>query len=134
LNGSTRARRRRINAGFTLLEVLIALLVVAVSLAAIGSLMAATVRGERSIDQHLALVATARAAVTALPGHDLDVGTLAGSLVGHDWQVDVSPITGFAASPSKPTKWVPRRVIVRVQAIGGPVLEIATVRLQRTRQ
>jgi general secretion pathway protein I len=114
------------------LEVLVALLVVAVSLSAIGSLMATTVRGVRSIDQHLALVATARAAVTALPGRDLNVGQQAGSMGGHDWQVDVSPVTNFRVPPSKRAKWVPQRIIVRVQAAGGPALEVATVQLRRT--
>ena len=48
-------------AGFTLIEVLVALAVVAVSLSAIGSLIAATIRGARSVDAHLALIETARA-------------------------------------------------------------------------
>ena len=43
--------RRRAVAGFTLIEVLVALSVVAVALAAIGSLIATTVRGTRSIDR-----------------------------------------------------------------------------------
>ena len=43
--------RRHGEAGFTLIEVLVALAVLAVALAAIGSLMATTVRGTRSIDR-----------------------------------------------------------------------------------
>ena len=46
--------------GFTLIEVLVALAVVAVSLSAIGSLIAVTVRGARAVGGQLALVETAR--------------------------------------------------------------------------
>ena len=47
--------RRKGTEGFTLVEVLVALAVVAISLSAIGSLVAVTVRGVRSVGGHLAL-------------------------------------------------------------------------------
>ena len=59
-SASTSSSKRAGSAGFTLIEVLVALAVVAVSLSAIGSLIAVTVRGARSIGGHLALVETAR--------------------------------------------------------------------------
>ena len=46
----------RRDAGFTIIEVLIALAIVAVSIVAIGSLMATNVRGVRSLEQHVALM------------------------------------------------------------------------------
>ena len=52
--------RTRGTEGFTLIEVLVALSVVAVTLSAIGSLIAVTIRGARSVSGHLALVETAR--------------------------------------------------------------------------
>ena len=45
---------QRGNAGFTLIEVLVALAVVAASLAAIGTLIATSVRGARAVEQHVA--------------------------------------------------------------------------------
>ena len=48
------------DAGFTLIEALVALALVAVLLAAIGPLIASSMRGVRSVEQHGALVATAR--------------------------------------------------------------------------
>ena len=63
-------RRTRGTEGFTLIEVLVALSVVAVTLSAIGSLIAVTTRGARSVSGHLALVETARSIMTGLPGRD----------------------------------------------------------------
>src|SRR5437764_15226471 len=62
--------RRNASAGFTLIEVLVALAVVSVSLAAIGSLIAVTRRGVRSIGLHRTLVESARAVMTALDARD----------------------------------------------------------------
>jgi len=56
--------------GFTLVEVLVALSVVAISLAAIGSLIAVTTRGARAVGLHLTLVETARSITTGLPDRD----------------------------------------------------------------
>src|ERR1041385_6680056 len=81
---------RRAIAGFTLIEVLVALAVVAVSLAAIGSLIAVTTRGARAVGLHLTLVETARSIVTGLPDRDqLVPGNFSGEAAGHRWRVDV---------------------------------------------
>ena len=126
----------RAQAGFTLIEVVVALAVVAVSLAAIGSLMATTVRGMRAVDTRLALIETARAIETSLPDrNELKIGNVAGELADHRWRVDVLPfLTGnIAAQQSNP--WVPQTVIIRVQSPTGAIIEIDTVRLrQRTSQ
>ncbi len=53
------------DAGFTILEVLIALAVVAVSIVAIGSVMSTNVRGVRLLEQHVTLMQTARTVMTA---------------------------------------------------------------------
>jgi general secretion pathway protein I len=119
-------------AGFTLIEVLVALAVVAVSLAAIGSLMATTVRGMRSLDTRLALIETARAIETSLPDRDqLKVGSLTGELADHRWRVDVLPfLTGNSASQTA-NPWIPQTVIIRVQSPTGSIIQIDTVRLRR---
>ena len=72
-------------AGFTLIEVVVALALVAVALTAIGSLIATTIRGTRSLDQHLSLAETARAIEAALPNRDqLTPGTTTGEMAGQD--------------------------------------------------
>jgi general secretion pathway protein I len=118
-------------AGFTLIEVLIALAIVSISLAAIGSLMASTIRAMRSIDRRFALVETARAIETGLPGRAELTGSLAGDLAGHRWRVDVSPFIANFVDPRLPSRWVPQTVVIRVQSPGGAILQVNTVRLQR---
>jgi general secretion pathway protein I len=132
LSGPTRFECRPAVAGFTLIEVLIALAVVAVSLTAIGSLMAATVRGTGSIDQHLGLVETARAIEAGLPDRgDLAVGSLNGAVGGYRWRVDVLPFRANFVDPQLPAEWVPQAVLIMVQSPAGKILRINTVRLHR---
>src|SRR4051794_41672420 len=95
--------------GFTLVEVLVALSVVAISLAAIGSLIAVTTRGARAVGLHLTLVETARSIVTGLARSDqLAPGDLVGGTASH------SPAGARAAFYSElvptppPTRWWPR--------------------------
>lgn len=123
--------RKRGDSGFTLIEVLIALAVVSISLAAIGSLMATTVRAMRSIDQHFALVETARTIETGLPDRADLTGNLSGDLAGHRWRVNVSPFVADFVDPRLPTPWVPQSVVIRVQSPGGAILRVDTIRLQR---
>jgi general secretion pathway protein I len=113
--------------------VLIAIAVVAVSLTAIGSLMAASIRGTRSLEQHLALVETTRAIATGLPSRGgLKLGSLSGNLADHRWRVDVTPFGANNVDPRLPTPWVPQEVVIRVQSPGGgPIMQVNTVRLRR---
>jgi general secretion pathway protein I len=122
--------RHRHSAGFTLIEVLVALVVIAVMLTAIGSLMAANVRGRQSIEQHFGLVETAHAVETALPDRNaLGPGTLSGDVAGYTWRIDVSPFVDNSVDPRLASPWVPQRVLITVQAPTGQVLRINTVRL-----
>ena len=124
-------RRTRGTEGFTLIEVLVALSVVSVTLSAIGSLIAVTIRGARSVSGHLALVETARAIMTGLPERgELGPGNFSGEAAGHRWRVDVLPFYADFVDPQK-TDWVPQTVVVRVQSPSGPILQINTVRLRR---
>ena len=125
-------RRRRATAGFTLIEVLIALSILAVSLTAIGSLIAVTVRGARSMPARLALVETARAVMTGLPDRDaLELGNFSGELAGHRWRVDVLPFVSNFVDPQKPNAWIPETVVVRVESPSGRIVQLNTVRIRR---
>jgi general secretion pathway protein I len=118
--------------GFTLIEVVVALAVLAVSLTAIGSLVASNIRATRSLDQRLSLAATARAVLTGLPDREqLGLSASSGDLAGHRWRFDVLPFTADFVDPRQPTPWVPQAVVLRVQAPGGQVLRVDTVRLRR---
>jgi general secretion pathway protein I len=122
--------KRRWSEGFTLIEVLVALAVVAASLAAIGSLIATSVRGAHAVEQHVALVERARAIMTALPRRDqLSIGQAAGENGDYRWQVNVLPYpTGQTGAASQ---WVPRAVVTTVRSRSGTALQVHTVRLVR---
>jgi general secretion pathway protein I len=127
----SRGRRSGV-AGFTLIEVLVALVVVSVSLAAIGSLVATTVRGVRAVDRHLALVETARTIVTGLPDRNqISIGSLNGEFGGHRWRVDVLPFVASNVGLQEQSIWLPQAVVVRVQSPAGTILQVNTVRLRR---
>ena len=126
------ASRGRAVAGFSLIEVLVALAVVAVALAAIGSLIGTTVRGTRSIDQHLTFVETARALEAGLPDRaQLKPGNMSGETGGFQWRVDVLPFVGPMVDPRQPTPWVPQTVVMRLQSPTGTIFQLNTVRLRR---
>jgi general secretion pathway protein I len=132
LSRATPSDRRRGSAGFTIIEALVALAVVAASLAAIGSLIATSIRGTRSLEQHVALVETARAIETALPSRDeLALGNFSGELAGHRWRVDVAPFAAGGIDPALSAAWVPQAVVITVRSPSGAVLQLNTVRLRR---
>jgi len=123
--------RHRHNEGFTLIEVLVALTVVAITLSAIGSLIATTVRGVRSVGGHLALTETARAILAGMPGrNDLAPGSFSGEVAAHRWRVDVLPFYADFIDPEK-SNWVAQTIVVRVQSPDGPILQLNTVSLRR---
>jgi general secretion pathway protein I len=120
-----------IDAGFTLIEALVALAVIAISLAVIGSVVAANVRGTITVDQRLSLLETARSVLTALPDRgDLTPGDTSGEMGGNRWRIDVLPFAADFVDPTQPTKWVPLDVVIRVESPAGEMLRLDTVRLQ----
>ena len=129
---SSEVHRANNQAGFTLVEVLVALAVVAASLAAIGSLVANNIRATRAVDQRLALIETTRAILTGMPDREqLGLGNLSGEIADHHWRVDTLPFAANFVDTRRVTPWVPQTVIVRVKSPGGQELRIDTVRLHR---
>jgi len=123
---------RRATAGFTLIEVVVALAIIAVSLTSIGALIATTARGTRAIEGRLTRLEIARAIATALPDRDqLLPGDLSGEIAGHRWHVNISPFVSANVDPRQRTLWMPQTVVVTVRSPGGAPVEIATVRLHR---
>jgi general secretion pathway protein I len=118
-------------AGFTLIEALVALAIVAAVLGSIGAVIATTVKGTRGIDQRLALSGTAETLLAALPARTLlKPGRQTGETAGHRWRIDVSPMNVAVTSEAPQTeRFVPLAVTMRIQAPGGPAMQVTTVRL-----
>ena len=122
-------------AGFTLIEVLVAISVVAISLTSIGMLTGTTTRGVRSLEQHVALVETARTVVASLASRtQLSPNKLDGELYGNRWRLSVSPFVSDAIAPVPGSLWIPEIITIRIQSPSGAVLGLKTVRLQRRRE
>ena len=124
-------------AGFTIIEVLIALAVVAVSIVAIGSVMSTSLRGVRSLEQHVTLMQAVRSVMaTEIPSHaKIGVGVWSGRTDDHQWRIDVTPMGKETAAPGADAAadaggtWVPALVRVQVRSPSGAVTDIRTVRL-----
>ena len=119
------------DAGFTIIEVLIALAVVAVSIVAIGSVMSTNVRGVRLLEQHVTLMQTARTVMTAgiPPRAELGPGALSGQIDDYRWTIDVGPMGEGWDVPGADAAWIPAIVRIRVRSPSGAVSDLRTVRL-----
>ena len=114
-------------AGFTLIEALVALAIIAAVLSSIGAVIATTVKGSRSIDQRLALTGAAETVLAALPARNLlKPGRQSGQLAGHRWRMDVGPLN---IAQEQTSRFVPLAVNMALQAPGGPAIMVTTVRL-----
>jgi general secretion pathway protein I len=125
----------RRNAGFTIIEVLIALAVVAVSIVAIGSVMSTNVRGVRTLEQHVTLMQAVRSVMTdeLPPRAELGFGTLSGTASNHQWKIDVGPMGEEWDAPSADAAWIPALVRIQVRSPSGAVSDLNTVRLIQRR-
>jgi general secretion pathway protein I len=117
-------------AGFTLIEALVALAIIAAVLSSIGAVIATTVKGTRSIDQRLALTGAAETLLAALPARNLlKPGRQSGELAGHRWRIDIAPMNVAVQEGAQGARFVPLAVNMRMQAPGGPAIQLTTVRL-----
>lgn len=121
------------DAGFTIIEVLIALAVVAVSMVAIGSVMSTNARGVRLLEQHVTLMQTARTVMTAgiPPRPELGPGALSGQIDDYKWTIDVGPLGEGWDVPGADFAWIPALVRIRVRSPAGAESDLRTVRLMR---
>jgi general secretion pathway protein I len=123
-------RPPRGDAGFTLIEVLVAVAVLAVVLGAIGAVVGNTVRAIRSVDRRLPLLETAQSLIAALPARDaLQPGTQTGTSGEYRWRIDAVLLNRNVPDDAKAAKWMPLAITVRVQGSEGPPLRLDTVRL-----
>jgi general secretion pathway protein I len=123
----------RRDAGFTIIEVLVALAIVAVSIAAIGRLMSTNARGVRILENHVALVESAQTVLaTEIPDRSkLAPGRLTGRNGDTRWQIDVGPVGSDWIGNKDDVDWIPELVKLRVRDTAGATLDVETVRLMR---
>jgi len=131
LSPARRSPTDRPDAGFTILEVLVALAVVAVTIVAIGSVMSTNARGVQVLENHVALMQTAQTVLaTAIPPRQqLSPGTRSGQLHDFRWQIDVGPVGGDWEPGEADVAWVPELVTIRVRSPSGATVDLKTVRL-----
>ena len=125
-------------AGFTLIEVLVAIAVLAVVLGAIGAVVGTTVRSIRSVDRRLPLLETAQRLLAALPSREaLQPGSQSGASGEYRWRIDAVALAQQVPdsaktdtkTDAKTAKWMPLAITVRVQGSEGPPVHLDTVRL-----
>jgi len=117
-------------AGFTLIEVLVAIAVLAVVLGAIGAVVGNTVRTIRSVDRRLPLLETAQSLIASLPAREaLQPGTQSGTSGEFRWRIDAVLLNRNVPDDAKAAKWMPLAITVRVQGSEGPPVRLDTVRL-----
>lgn len=119
---------RRANLGFTMIEALVALAIVAVALAAIGSLAAFNIRGTARLERQLALAGTTRAILAMIAtrrGNDSEF--LSGELDGYRWQVR----SRQSREPATQSLWNPRGVRIVVRSPDGREFQLDSVGLRR---
>jgi general secretion pathway protein I len=120
------------SAGFTLIEVLVSLAIIAIALSSIGALLASAVRGTRSIDARLHRLHAARTIMTSLPDRNhLVSGIIEGETENNRWRIEMSPFPVSDAPPNSPLVWTPQALIATVQSPTGAAMQISTVRLRR---
>lgn len=120
--------RPRRTLGFTLIEALIALAIVAIALAAIGSLAAFNIRGTARLERQLALMGTTRAVLAIAATQRASSSELpSGELDGYRWQIR----SRAPRQPAAQTPWTPRLLSITVRAPDGRAFELETISLRR---
>jgi general secretion pathway protein I len=128
----TATQRAAASGGFTLIEVVVAIAVLALVLGAIGGAVGTTVKGLRSVDRQLPLIETAQSLLAALPDRNaLRPGAQSGTTGAVQWRIDVAPLNSVLLGTGAPqsAKWVPLLVTVSVRDRDGPPVRLDTVRL-----
>ncbi|MGY3533209.1 MULTISPECIES: prepilin-type N-terminal cleavage/methylation domain-containing protein [Bradyrhizobium] len=122
------------DAGFTLIEVVVALSVLSLSLGSIGTVVSANIRAIRKLEERVSIIQeTSAAFVTAVPDRNrLLPGTLRGASDSGEWTVLIAPIGPGWDVAAGQAGWIPRMVELRLRSASGAVVDVRTVRLART--
>jgi general secretion pathway protein I len=114
-------------AGFTLIETLIALAILALMLASVGGAIATAVKGTRTIDQRVAIAAASDTLLAEFVAQrSLVPGRQSGEIAGSRWQADISPAEGTVAGTGR---WARLLITLRMQGQNGQSVRFSTIRL-----
>ena len=131
LMGGMREYTQRRDAGFTLIEALVALAVLAAGLAAIGELGFSTVAAARRAETRILLVAAARKAIAALPDRRaLGDGALSGEMDGEPFRLLATPYLFNVPGAAAHVPWTPQAVRLIVEGPTGGRIVVDTVLLR----
>ena len=120
-------------AGFTLIEVLVALGVCGIVIAAIAPMVGMNALHARQSDSRLALIAAQRSVLDILPAReDLRAGTVSGSINGVRWRLQATAIPRDPRAPPYP--WLAFRIAINLETADGLTGRVDTVRLGRAPQ
>ena len=126
-----REHTQRRDAGFTLIEALVALSVLTAGLAAIGELGFSTVAAARRAETRFLLVATARKAFAALPDRrTLGDGALSGEMDGESFRLRASPYLFNVPGAAGHVAWTPQAMRLIVESPTGGRIVVDTVLLR----
>lgn len=119
-------------AGFTLIEVLVALAVIAISLPVVGSLLATNIKGTIKLEDRAKLLAAYR----ILEASDLDrtrlsPGRRTGEVDATAWSMEVRRLGEDETGPRGKGPWVPWAIVTTLRSPSGETLRMGTVRLGR---
>jgi len=122
------------SAGFTLLEALIAIVILALSLSALLQLYSTGLRGVGSIDDHLRARLLAQS-VMAEMSYDrrLRPGKLQGRFDQFAWTLSITPFDDGQPAPQQVNPWTLHRLALTVTWSQGRRIELQTLRMLQTR-
>ena len=122
------------SAGFTLLEALIAIVILAMSLGALLQLYSTGLRGVGSIDDHLRARLLAQS-VMAEMSYDrrLRPGKLQGRFDQFAWTLSITPFDDGQPAPQQVNPWTLHRLALTVTWSQGRRIELQTLRMLQTR-
>ena len=116
-------------AGFTLIEVLVALGVCGIVVAAITPVITANAIRARQSDGRLALVAAERSLLEILPGRDeLRAGAVNGVINGVTWRLMAIPLP-LDPDATRRSAWTSYRLVVDLATPNGLTGHVETIRL-----
>jgi len=119
-------------AGFTLIEVLVALAVISISLPVVGSLLATNIKGTLTVENRSRLLAAYRTLeASTFDRTSLSPGRRTGEVDAIAWSMEVSPLGEDETGPRGNGTWVPRAIVTTLRAPSGETLRIETIRLGR---
>jgi general secretion pathway protein I len=131
LSCAPRRKKNRSPRGFTIIEALIALALVSSVITVIGSVVATTALGVRSLEQHLSSVQIARGVVAGLPlNNTLVLKNISGETEGYHWQIKPSSFLAVSQKQEARSSLVPIKLDVEVRSPRGTVIHLETIRLQ----